>query len=281
MKRSLAVLAVLLVMLFSYAKASRQVTAPQVPQHPMSAMTDNHNAVVKARPHHRKSTATKHSRLRVLDPETIYKRDVRFVVKVRIFRKITIPVTHQVKYSDMHSWGSGSIVRCKKYGYCVLTAFHVVSDSSMTFFAETNDGAPDQLLEVVYGTTTYDNAVLRFADPHYVPKHVAVLGSSAALVPGDPIYAIGSPVYSDFHFSVGRLYTKVGDPGPFAPWLYNGKVMFINTVIFHGYSGGPLLNKYGQVVGIADGYYKDPEEPSAMYVGVPIDEIKKIQKILK
>ncbi len=200
MKRSLVVLAALLLLLFSYAKASRQIFILPEPQFVIVPVTQ-HPTDVQYKP-----IVTVSPHWEVLSPEEVYQKNLGAVVKVRMFKTITIPGTHQRIYLDAHAWGSGSVLPCKKHtAYCVLTAFHVVSDSSMTYFAHFDDGSPDQMLTVVYGTTTYDNAVLRFADPNFVPKYVAVLGSSAPLVPGTPIYAIGSPVYGDFHYSVGRL----------------------------------------------------------------------------
>ena len=222
---------------------------------------------------------------RLVDPEKIYE-DADYLVKIRIFKLITIPATHQVIPRDTNSFGSGTIVKCKKYKYCVLTAFHVVDESSMTYFAEPKDGSAAQMLELISGTTHYDTALLKFADYKYVPKKTARLGRSSIMKAGAPIHAMGSNRFGDFWYSVGgHLYTTSKKANPTLKAILAGsgllhpKLLLFNTPIFHGYSGGPLHNKYGEVIGVSIGYTNLDEEP--IYIGAPIDEIRKIQKMLK
>lgn len=227
----------------------------------------------------------KNRKRRRMDPEKIYE-DADYLVKIRIFKMITIPGTEQTIPRDTEGFGSGTVVKCEKYNYCVLTAFHVVDNSSMTYFAEPKDGSPAQMLELIHGTTHYDTALLRFADPDYVPKKTAVLGKSSALKAGAPIHAMGSNRYGDFWFSAGgHLYTPSKQANPVLRSILNGsgllhpKLLLFNTPVFHGYSGGPLHNKYGEVIGVTVGYTALDEEP--IYIGAPIDEIREIHKILK
>lgn len=244
---------------------------------------------VKSNPKPKKKKGNKkkktYAKRRVIDPEKIFE-NAGYLVKIRIFKSVTIPITNQVIPIDTGGFGSGTIVKCKKYKYCVLTAFHVVDNSSMTYFAEPKDGSPAQMLELIHGTTHYDNALLRFADHNYVPKKVAKLGRSSILKAGAPIHAMGSNRYGDFWFSAGgHLYTTSKQANPGLRAVLNGsgllhpKLLLFNTPIFHGYSGGPLHNKYGEVIGISIGYASLDAEP--IYIGSPLDEIRKIQKIIK
>ncbi|GEM_PF-4574965 len=155
---------------------------------------------------------------RVKDPETIFE-EAAYLVKIRIFKKIVIPGTEQVIYQDTRGFGSGFITDdkkiCKKSGYCVVTAFHVVDDSSMTYFAEAKDGSKAQALELTHSSTNYDFSVLRFIDIKHVPKKVAVIGRSSSLKPGARIYAMGSNLFGDFWFSPsGHLYASVKAANP-------------------------------------------------------------------
>lgn len=233
----------------------------------------------------RLETKKKLAKQHPIDPEKIF-ASADYLVKIRIFKLVTIPATRQIIPRDTNSFGSGTIVKCRKYKYCVLTAFHVVNDNSMTYFAEPKDGSPAQMLELIRGTTHYDNALLRFADAKYVPKKTAKLGKSSAMKAGAPIHAMGSNRLGDFWYSVGgHLYTTSKRPNPALKkiladsGLFHPKLLLFNTPIFHGYSGGPLHNKYGEVIGISIGYASLDEEP--IYIGSPMDEIRKIQKLLR
>lgn len=250
---------------------------------PPIQVTDDLKDSVKANPV-AKNKSVRGNR-RPIDPEKIFE-DADYLVKIRIFRSVTIPITNQVIYLDTGGFGSGTIVKCKKYKYCVLTAFHVVDQSSVAYFAAPKDGSAAQMLELISGTTHYDNALLRFVDTKYVPKKTAKFGKSSAMKAGAPIHAMGSNRYGDFWYSVGgHLYTTSKKANPALKALLAGsgllhpKLLLFNTPIFHGYSGGPLLNKYGEVVGISIGYTALDAEP--IYIGSPIDEIRKIQKLIK
>lgn len=228
---------------------------------------------------------------RIMNPEQIYAQ-ADYAIKLRIFKKITIPFSGQVVPFDTGSFGSGFITRdksiCKKYKRCVVTAFHVVNgnDASMAYFAEFRDGSKAQMLELISGTAAYDAAVLRFVDGRYRPKKAARIGRSSELKPGSPIYAIGSNRFGDFWMSGdGRLYTKAGSAKYGlkkileASGIYHPDILLFNTPIFHGFSGGPLINKYGEVIGITTAMTQ--LDMDAIYIGSPIDGIRKTLKKIK
>ncbi len=223
------------------------------------------------------------------EPEMIFE-EADYLVKIRLFRKIVIPYTQQTIYLDAGGFGSGFTTNdkniCKKSAYCVVTAFHVVNDGSMSYFAESKNGSRAQMLELANGSKTYDFAVLRFIDYDYVPAKTAVLGKSSKLKPGARIYTMGSNAYGDFWFSpTGHLYTSVKAASPqlraiLAPaGLNHPELLLFHTPVFHGFSGGPLVNKYGEVVGISIGMVGLDEEP--IYIGSPIDGIRKTLKNMK
>ncbi len=218
----------------------------------------------------------------IKDPETIFE-EADYLVKIRLFRKIVIPITKQTIYADAGGFGSGFVTDdpaiCKKSNYCVVTAFHVVEDNSLTYFSESKNGDKAQMLELVNGTTTFDFAVLRFVDYGYTPKKTAVIGKSSSLKPGARIYAMGSNLFGDFWFSPsGHLYTTVKAANRelkaqlSTDGLNHPELMLFHTPIFRGFSGGPLVNKYGEVIGITVGYITLDKEP--IYIGSPIDGIK-------
>lgn len=86
----------------------------------------------------------------------------------------------------------------------------------------------------------------------------------AAIKPevGEKVFAIGSPRGLENTFSSGEV----------SQWR-SEYVMQINVQIDHGSSGGPLINQYGQVVGITSGTFYDGSQANLNYAW-SIDVIK-------
>lgn len=79
---------------------------------------------------------------------------------------------------------------------------------------------------------------------------------------GEKVFAIGSPRGLENTFSSGEV----------SQWRTED-VMQINVQIDHGSSGGPLINQYGQVVGITSGTFYDGSQANLNYAW-SIDVIK-------
>lgn len=71
---------------------------------------------------------------------------------------------------------------------------------------------------------------------------------------GDKVYAIGSPRGLENTFSSGEISQWRGE-----------NMMQTNVMIDHGSSGGPLINEYGQVVGITSGTFCDGSQANLNY----------------
>jgi len=129
----------------------------------------------------------------------------------------------------------------------IVTNFHVVDKAAKLeiIFA---DGTKAASAASVVGVDPYnDLAVLKVDGP--VPAY-AELGDSAALQPGEPVAAIGSPL-GEFRGSVSvgvvsALNRKLG----VSPDQSLEGLIQTDAAINHGNSGGPLVNLAGQVVGI-------------------------------
>lgn len=69
-------------------------------------------------------------------------------------------------------------------------------------------------------------------------------GSGKNLEIGEPVYSLGSPLNLKFNFGAGIVENKIDDDPVFRPGIIH------DAPIAPGSSGGPLLDKYGDVVGM-------------------------------
>ena len=172
-----------------------------------------------------------------LDAEAVYNRVVTSTVTVSA--KLT-----QENGSTGESTGTGIIATSDGY---IITNSHVVLNSrSAKVTVTTFDGLEYEAVVVGVDRTT-DLAVLKTNDHDFVP---AEFGDAGELSVGEWVLAIGNPGGARFSSSLTRgiisgLDREVGK--------YSEEGMtYIQTdaAINPGNSGGPLVNMYGQVVGI-------------------------------
>jgi len=129
----------------------------------------------------------------------------------------------------------------------ILTSLHVVNGASEVhvFFA---DGTPSQAT-VIQSQPANDLAVLR-ADE--IPDDLvpATLGNSGALSVGDDAFAVGNPFGLTGSLSAG-VVSGLGRrfKSPETGGTLTGLIQF-DAAVNPGNSGGPLVNRNGEVVGI-------------------------------
>jgi S1-C subfamily serine protease len=162
--------------------------------------------------------------------------------------------------------GSGVVVNTNGD---ILTALHVVVDATEIEIAFA-DGSHAKAT-IVTADPENDIAVLQTSQPPEVIVP-AVLGSARAMNVGDPAYAVGNPlglagsmsagVISGFDrsFTVSKTKQRL-----------QGLIQF-DAAVNPGNSGGPLLNRAGQVVGIVTALANPNETNSFSGIGfaVPI-----------
>ena len=151
----------------------------------------------------------------------------------------------------------------------ILTAYHVVVDAAEIEIAYA-DGARSTAV-VVDSDPDNDIAVLH---PERPPDVIvpAVLGSAGVMRVGDEAYAVGNPLGLAGSMSAGvisgldRSFT-VTETGQ----RLQGLIQF-DAAVNPGNSGGPLLNRAGQVVGIVTALANPNETDSFTGIGfaVPI-----------
>lgn len=139
------------------------------------------------------------------------------------------------------SIGTGVIVSAEGY---MLTNYHVVRGSYACVVITADNATHDTLY--VAGDPDSDLAVLKIVGEGFP---AAEIGDSAELVVGDVVYAIGSPLGAELQGTftngiVSALNREMEVEG--RPMI----LLQTNTALNMGNSGGPLINQYGQVVGI-------------------------------
>jgi S1-C subfamily serine protease len=151
----------------------------------------------------------------------------------------------------------------------ILTSLHVVANAEellLTFADGTQSSA-----QVIVEQPENDIAVLQ---PDQLPAMIvpATLGNPNAMRVGDETFAVGNPFGLYGSMSAGVIS---GFDRPFQPpesELNLQGLIQIDAAVNPGNSGGPLLNRYGQVIGIVTGIINPTEENFFVGIGfaVPI-----------
>jgi S1-C subfamily serine protease len=166
-------------------------------------------------------------------------------------------------------FGIGSGVVISAFGD-ILTSLHVVADASdiqLTFADGTESGA-----QVIIEQPENDIAVLRASQP---PAEVvpAILGNPNAVHVGDEAFVIGNPLglYSSMSAGVISSLNRSFQPVDSDVRLH-GLIQF-DAAVNPGNSGGPLLNRNGQVIGIVTALANPTEQDFFIGIGfaVPIN----------
>ena len=167
---------------------------------------------------------------------------------------VTVAVTYSQNGKESHSTGTGIIATSDGY---IITNSHVVMNSKSSVVEITAYDGQTYEAVVVGVDLTNDLAILKTNDYNFTP---AEFGDSAELTIGDSVLAIGNPGGAKFSGSMTGGYIS-GLDRSVGSYSENG-MTYIQTdaAINPGNSGGPLVNMYGQVVGInsskivSDGY---------------------------
>ena len=151
-------------------------------------------------------------------------------------------VTVVSEQSEGASIGTGVIMTSDGY---IITNAHVISGGKSCWVAL--DTGVTYEVNLVGFDEEEDLAVLK-ADPQN-PLPAAEFGNSDLLTVGDPVYAIGNPLGVELRGTltngiVSAINREVEMQGRTMTMIQT------NAALNNGNSGGPLINSYGQVIGI-------------------------------
>ena len=166
------------------------------------------------------------------------------------------------------SSGSGFII--SEDGY-IVTNYHVINGASSVKVTLYNGDTYDAT--VIGGDSDYDVAVLKINATGLTP---VTLGNSADVNVGDSVLAIGNPL-GELTFSMSGGYVSSCnrainvDGTPF-------NMIQVDCSINPGNSGGPLMNLYGEVVGIVSAKYSSYSDTTVEGIGfaIPISDVQTI-----
>jgi S1-C subfamily serine protease len=169
---------------------------------------------------------------------------------------------------SQNSLGTGVII--DRFG-SILTSLHVVDDATgirLTFADGTQsraviaDSQPEKDIAILQAETLPEM---------YLP---ATIGNAASLQVGDEAYVVGNPfgLYGSMSAGVISGFNRTFQP-PGAAQPIEGLIQ-VDAAVNPGNSGGPLLNRYGHLVGIVTGIVNPTDESFFVGIGfaVPIDQ---------
>ena len=153
------------------------------------------------------------------------------------------PFFRQFMQQDLQAQSLGSGLIVHENGY-VVTNNHVI-DRAREITVELSDGRKLPA-ELVATDPEADLAILKVKSDKPLPY--LELGDSSDLMIGEPVIAVGNPLGYSHSVSTGivsAVHRKLEDPR-----IKLDDLIQTDAAINPGNSGGPLLNAYGQVIGI-------------------------------
>jgi S1-C subfamily serine protease len=189
-------------------------------------------------------------------------------VVYQIIRPSLVLIQSQSEKADgTYSLGSGTIIDTNGD---ILTSLHVV-DGAKSIQLTFADGTQSSAI-VVTTQPDIDIAVLKANNP---PAEIipAVLGNPNAMQVGDDAYVVGNPfgLYSSMSAGVISGFNRTFQP--INSNLTLKGLIQIDAAVNPGNSGGPLLNRAGQVVGVVEGIANPTDQDVFIGIGfaVPIN----------
>ena len=201
----------------------------------------------------------------LMSPAEVYASTVSSVVSIN-----SSSVSTNIFGQRVESASSGSGFVVTQDGY-IVTNHHVIA--SATSVTVTMYDGSEYPATVVGSDSDYDVAVLKINATGLQP---VTLGSSEDVNVGDTVLAIGNPL-GELTFSMSKGIVSCCDRAinvdgtPF-------KMIQVDCSINPGNSGGPLLNLYGEVVGIVSAKYSSYSSTTVEGLGfaIPMDDVQTI-----
>jgi S1-C subfamily serine protease len=216
-----------------------------------------------------------------LNAAQIYRRDAPGVVVVNAttVRKVSDPLDPFAPSQTERSLALGSGFVIDRRGH-ILTNAHVVAGAHTVTVGFRAGGT--YKADVVGDDLIDDVAVL---DVPRAPRSLLdplALGSVRSVQVGDPVVAIGNPLGEYRSITEGIVSAKARQINSLKPGYKIYNAIQTDAAINHGNSGGPLIDRNGQVVGITNQILTGTNNPTSGNIGigfaVPIDTARSVAR---
>ena len=180
-----------------------------------------------------------------LSPEAIYRADAPAVVEIEDTVTQVVPPTYFTPggTEQVGALGSGFVIDERGD---IVTNDHVVQGAKDIRVGFSGGGTYPA--KVVGTDPTTDIAVVRVKAPA-AALHPLTFASSGGVLVGDRVYAIGNPFGLERTMTAG-IVSAMGRDIQAPNGLVIANAIQTDAPINHGNSGGPLLDRVGQVIGI-------------------------------
>ena len=171
-------------------------------------------------------------------PDNVYNSIVKIIVS-----NVTFDFTQPFNKSDQTmSIGTGFLIDKQHF----LTAAHVIKDSTSFIVNLPNKGQSIYKGTIISVYPEFDIALLKLKD--VISNDFIELGNSDKLKLGETVYVLGYPDNSQHPLNTKGTISGIRDD----------KIQ-TDAALNHGNSGGPLLNKKNQVIGINSSVFEDSD----------------------
>lgn len=195
---------------------------------------------------------------------SIFAQDARTIAKT-VLPSVVLLEMHDIDDKPI-SQGSGFFVKQD----IIATNFHVIDGASKGYVKLQGS----KYLKPIEGVVAYDReidlALLKVSGIKGTPLAFA---SVAKVEVGQDVFALGSPKGLEGTISPGIVSSKLRDTG-------REKLIQITAPISPGSSGGPVVNKQGQVIGVAVASLKEGQNLNfaipASYLSEMMDNVGKV-----
>ena len=207
----------------------------------------------------------------------IYQRTVPSVVGLRVIKSITIGgAAPGMPQGDFLSRAAGSGFVWDDEGH-IVTNKHVI-DGADRIIVMMSDGVQTDA-ELVGDDPDSDLAVIKITDDTVRPPAIA-LGDSASIKPGHLAVAIGDPFSRGFSMTSGIISAVGRTINPTDSNFSVPRVVQHDAATNPGNSGGPLLNRNGEVVAINTQIISETGGFSGVGLAIPVNLAKLVAPAL-
>jgi S1-C subfamily serine protease len=168
---------------------------------------------------------------------------------------------------------------------CILTANHVVSvfaSHEHAIYIRQKGRIKRFVAAPAIRSSHLDIAILCSTEVVHTPDYLRIVYTEGVRR-GDKVFVVGHPAGRTWNMTGGIVTKKSyrAYPVGIGPWVLRYTI-FTDAVIWHGNSGGPILDEYGNVIGIITNFdaLDEHKHPAGLNMAVTGTDIKRLLETL-